>query len=122
MERRSGRPKRVAEQVRKEIADLLQKGIKDPRIGFVSIMGVRMSPDLKYANVYVSLLGSDKERRSSLVGLERSSGWIRKALGKRLRQRFTPEIRFFEDTSLDRVFELEEVFRDLHAAEEDHED
>lgn len=112
------RPKRVGEQVRKEIADLLTKGVKDPRIGFVSVMAVRMSPDLNYANVYVSLFGSERERKASLAGLHRSSGWIRREIGKRLRLRVTPEIRFFEDTTLDNVYQLEERIREIHAEQD----
>lgn len=115
----TGRPKRVAEQIRKEIADLLMKGVKDPRIGFVSVMEVRMSPDLRVATVYVSLFGEEKEKKSSLIGLQQSSGWVRKEIGKKLRLRYTPEIRFIEDTSLDRVFHLEETFRQLHESEEE---
>ena len=115
-----GRPLRVAEEVRKEVGALLAKGLKDPRIGFVSIMAVRMSPDLRYANIYVSLMGTDQEKKASLVGLQRASGWVRRELGKRLRLRLTPEVRFFQDTSLDEVFELEEVFRALHDDEEEH--
>lgn len=117
-----GRPKRVGELVRMEIADLLTKGLKDPRVGFVSIMDVRMSKDLRYANVYVSLYGSEKERKGSLAGLRNAAGWIRKAVGERLRLRFAPEIRFFEDTTLDRVFHLEEVFKDLHESKEEPDD
>jgi len=113
-----GRPRRVGEQIRKDIASLLNKGIKDPRIGFVSVMEVRMSPDLAYANVYVSLLGSDSERESSLIGLRKASGWIRRQIGRQLRLKQTPEIRFFQDTTLDEVERLEEVFREIHAEEE----
>ena len=113
-DKHKGRPKRVAELIRKEIAELLMRGVKDPRIGFVSVMDVRMSPDLRYANVYVSLYGGEKEKKSSLAGLHQSSGWIRRELGKRVRLRFVPEVRFFEDDSLDRVFRLEEVFREMH--------
>lgn len=109
---------RVARVVNAEIADLLTKGLKDPRIGFVSIMGVRMSPDLHYANVYVSLFGSDKEKKSSLIGLRNSAGWVRKQIGGKLRLRVTPEVRFFEDSSLDEVFHLEEVFKELHENED----
>jgi len=108
------RPQRVAEVVREEIATLLAKGLKDPRIGFVSIMAVRMSGDLHYANVYVSLYGTERERKSSLIGLRHSAGWIRRELGKAIRLRFTPEIRFFPDTTLDVVYRLEEVFREIH--------
>ena len=108
------RAQRVAQAVRAEIADLLTKGVKDPRVGFISIMDVRMSPDLRYANVYVSLLGSDKEKKSSLIGLRQAAGWIRRELGKKLALRLTPEVRFFEDTTLDRVYQLEEVFKQIH--------
>ena len=112
-----GRPRRVAELVREEIAQLIVKGLKDPRIGFVSVMAVRMSPDLKYANVYVSLYGSESEKKSSLVGLERSATWLRGVVARNLKLRFAPEIRFFPDDTLDRVFHLEDVFRGLHQAE-----
>lgn len=109
-----GRPQRVGELVRQEVAKLLTRGVKDPRIGFVSVMGVRMSPDLRYANVYVSLYGDEKTRKSSLIGLRNSSGWMRKEVGKHLRMRVLPELRFFPDDSLDRVYELEDVFREIH--------
>jgi len=98
-----GRPERVGELIRQEVAKLLTRGVKDPRIGFVSVMGVRMSPDLRYANVYVSLYGEEKERKSSLIGLRNSSGWIRREVGKHLRPRLLPELRLFPDGSLDRV-------------------
>jgi ribosome-binding factor A len=112
------RPDRVGELVREEIARLILNGLKDPRIGFVSVMSVRMSPDLKYANVYVSLYGSEKEKKSSLVGLQRSAGWLRGVVSRNLKLRFAPEIRFFADDTLDRVFHLEEVFKQLHEDEE----
>ncbi|HIJ65010.1 MAG TPA: 30S ribosome-binding factor RbfA [Candidatus Hydrogenedentes bacterium] len=115
------RGERVAELIREEIAGLVTKGLKDPRIGFVSVMAVKMSPDLRHANVYVSLYGTDKERNGSLIGLRNSAGWIRKQIGKRIRLHWTPEIRFFEDGSLDRVFRLEEIFREMHAEEKEDE-
>jgi ribosome-binding factor A len=108
---------RVARVVKAEIAELLIKGLKDPRIGFVSVMGVRMSPDLRYANVYVSSFGSEKEKKSSLIALRNSAGWIRRELGRKLKLRVTPEVRFFEDTSLEEVFHLEDVFKELHESD-----
>ncbi len=116
--KQEGRGKRVAEEIRKKIADLLLKGVKDPRIGFVSVMEVRMSPDLRYATVYVSLFGSEKERKSSLIGLQQSSGWIRREIGRTLRLRYIPEIRFEADTTLDTAFRLEEVFKEIHAEQD----
>ena len=115
--KRKNRPKRVAELVREEIAGLLTKGLKDPRIGFVSVMSVEMSNDLRVASVYVSFYGTESERKSSLAGLRNSSSWVRREVGQRLKLRFAPEIRFFEDKTLDRVFHLDEVFRRMRTEE-----
>lgn len=117
-----GREKRVGELVRQEIARLLTHGVKNPRIGFVSVMHVRMSPDLRYANTYVSLMGEPKERKASLAALRRSATWLRGQVGRRLRMRYAPEIRFFEDTSVDDAFRLEEIFKEIHAEEQDDRD
>lgn len=117
-----GRAVRVAELVRAEIAGLLAKGLKDPRVGFVSVMGVEMSPDLRVSKVYVSLYGTEGERKSSLIALRNAAGWIRREIGKKLRLRLTPEIRIFEDTSLDTVFHLDEVFKELRETERADED
>ncbi len=113
-----GRTLRVGALIKEEIAKLITKGLKDPRIGFVSVMDVRMSSDLRYANVYVSLFGSEAERKSSLVGLQHSSGWIRHEVGRYLHMRMLPEIRFFPDDTLDKVYHLEEVFEEIHAAQQ----
>jgi len=114
-----GREKRVGELVRQEIAHLLMHELKDPRIGFVSVMHVRMSPDLRYANAYVSLMGEPRQRKASLIALRRSVTWLRGEVGRRLRMRHAPEIRFFEDTSVEDAFRLEEILKEIHAEEED---
>ena len=108
----------MAELIRQEVGKLMTKGLKDPRIGFVSIMSVRMSPDLHYANVYVSLYGDASARKSSLIALRRSQGWVRREVGKFLRMRILPEIRFMPDESLDEVYHLEEVFDRIHEEQE----
>jgi len=115
-----GRPRRVAELIRQEIAQLMMQGVKDPRIGFVSIMDVQMSRDLRYARVFVSLYGDESERKASMAGLQQSTGWIRREIGKKLRLRYTPELRFLEDETLDRVFHLEDVFKELREEEPGH--
>lgn len=114
-----GRARRVAELVKQEVAGLLTKGVKDPRVGFVSVMEVRMSPDLRYANVYVSLYGDEKTKKSSLAGLRSSTGWVRREIGKRLRLRHTPELRFYADTTLDDAFHLEDIFKEIRAGRTD---
>ncbi len=109
-----GRIERVAEYIREEVAKLLIDGIKDPRLGFVSVMGVKMSKDLRYANVYVSLYGDEKQRKSSLVVLQNSTGWVKSMIGQNLHLRYIPDIKFFPDDSLDRVYAMEEVFNKIH--------
>lgn len=111
-----GRSERVGELIRQEVAKLLVNGLKDPRVGFVSVMDVKMSKDLRYANVYVSLYGSEKERKSSLIALKNSEKWTRREVGRHLRLRHIPEIRFFPDETLDNVYHLAEVLD--HISEE----
>jgi bifunctional oligoribonuclease and PAP phosphatase NrnA len=113
-----GRGQRVGELLRQEIAGMLTKGLKDPRIGFVSVMSVEMSKDLHYATVNVSLYGSEKERKSSLIALQNSAGWVRREIGRNVRLRFTPEIRFRTDATLDNVYALEKVFDEIREERE----
>jgi phosphoesterase RecJ-like protein len=80
-------------------------------------MGVKMSPDVKYADVYVSLYGSESERKSSLIALQRGAGWMRREIGKVIRLRYTPELRFHSDETLDEVYHLEEIFKQIHEDE-----
>ncbi len=115
----TGRPARVGALIHEEVARLITRGLKDPRIGFVSVMSVRMSTDLRYANIHVSLFGEEKERKSSLIGLRNSAGWVRREVGKHLRMRVTPEIRFFEDDSLDKVYHLESVLETIHREQDE---
>lgn len=107
------RAERVGELIREEIARLLLNGVKDPRVGFVSVMSVKMSSDLRYADVYVSLFGSDSEKKSSLAALRSAKGWIRQQIGNAVRLRYTPEIRFREDSTIDNAYHLEEVIKEI---------
>ena len=111
------RTRRVAEAIKEEVASLLIKGLKDTRIGFVSVVGARVSSDLHTADIYVSLYGSETEKKSSLAGLQSSAGFVRRHLGKALRLRFAPEVRFHEDKTLDEVFRLDKIFKQLHEGE-----
>ncbi|MFC1737003.1 30S ribosome-binding factor RbfA [Candidatus Hydrogenedentota bacterium] len=113
----SKRTERVGELVGQEVGRLLLNGLKDPRVGFVSVTGVKMTSDLKTARVYVSILGSPKEVKDSMVGLEYSAGWMRKQIGQRLRLRYTPRIVFAYDETLKHAAELEDIFRQIHEEE-----
>jgi ribosome-binding factor A len=95
----SRRPQRMALQVQHEISAILSRNLKDRRIGFVTVTGVQMSPDLRHARVFVSAMGSEKEKSAGLEALNHASGWIRHELGQRIRIKFLPEIVFLSDTS-----------------------
>lgn len=103
---------RVAEQVRAETADIL-RGLKDPRIGFASVVRAEMSPDLRYAKVYVSVLGPEAEREETMAVLERARGHVRSELGRRIRLYHTPELRFVMDDSLAHGDRIARILRDL---------
>lgn len=98
----SFRPERLAEAIKKEVSDLLREELKDPRIGFVTITGVEVTKDLRYANIYASVLGSRTEQKASIEALQKAQGFIRSELGRRIRLRYTPEITFKLDESISR--------------------
>ena len=99
--------------VRREVSDIIRSRVKDPRIGFVTVTAVRMSDDLRYAKVYVSILGDERERGESLRVLERASGFIRGELGRRIRMRHVPEIGFQYDNSMEYGARIDEILRNL---------
>jgi bifunctional oligoribonuclease and PAP phosphatase NrnA len=114
---KSIRIRRVAEQIHEEISGLITKGLKDPRLGFVTITGVEVSPDLGSAWVFFSCPGTEQERSRSLKGLESSAGFIRKTLGRRLHLRTIPEFHFKYDESLDRGDNIERLLVEVRDKE-----
>ncbi len=99
MQQQSRRPKRLALQIQHEIGSMLVRDLKDRRIGFVTITGVDLSPDLRHAKVFVSVMGSEEEKGESIKALSHAAGWVRHELGQRIRMRFLPEIVFVNDIS-----------------------
>lgn len=112
------RSERVADLIQREVAEMLVKSIKDPRIGFVTITKVTVSEDCRFAKVYFSVAGTLAERESSGKGLDSAKGYVRKELGRRLRLRYTPEIVFQFDPSIEYAIHMEEVIRSIHRGEE----
>ncbi len=101
--------------VRKEIAGIVQSGdVRDPRIGFVTITHVKMTPDLKLAKVYFSLIGSEADVKESLEGLTNAAGYIRRQLALNLNLRSIPKLTFYYDDTLEYSTHMEKVFRDMH--------
>jgi ribosome-binding factor A len=103
------RPRRVGDQIRAILAELVQHHVKDPGLGFVTVTEVRMSSDLQYATVFVSVMGDAASEAESLATLQRAAPFLRSEVGRRLRLRHTPELRIRLDQTLaqsDRIDEL----------------
>mgnify|MGYP001286500322 CR=1 FL=1 len=108
------RASRVAEQMKKELGDIITRKIKDPRVGFVTITDVEVTGDLQQAKVYISVLGSEEERQDTLVGLTKAKGFIRSEIGKRIRLRKTPELSFDMDETMEQGNRIEALLRQLN--------
>jgi len=110
----SYRADQVGAQVQEEISSIIRRDLKDPRIGFVSITGVHMSPDLRQARVRVSVLGNPEQQKESLAGLASAKGLIRHELGRRLQNlKFSPEIRFELDSSIEYSVHIAELLKEV---------
>jgi len=93
---------RVSEEIKKEISSIIRNELKDPRLStLISITGANVTKDLKYAKVYVSVLGDENEKKDSLTALKSAAGFIRREIGHRINMRYTPEILFELDTSIE---------------------
>ena len=109
----SQRAQRVAETIHKEISSLLIKGLKDPRIGFVTITSVDVTSDLRQARIYYTLMADMDDRVQTQAGLDSCSSYIRQHLGRQLRLRFIPEIHFEYDASFDYGQKIEKLLSEV---------
>lgn len=115
----SQRSHRVGEQIHKEVSVLLHKGLKDPRIGFVTVTSVEMTSDLHLARIFFTVIGDESARLETEKGLKSSIPFLRREIGKRLRLRYTPELVFQYDTSIDYGNRIESLLREIHSEESD---
>jgi ribosome-binding factor A len=99
----------------KEISLIIQQEIKDPGIGFITVLDVRMTEDLKYAKVLYSVYGSDEERDKTVEALRRAKGYIKHLLGTRIKLRFMPEITFVLDKGQDNLERIDEILKKVEA-------
>lgn len=119
---------RVAEQVKREVSQMLISGIKDDRVGsgMVSVTRVDMSGDLQHAKIFVSIYGTAEAKSETMAGLEAATGHVRHELGQRMRLRRTPEVRFVEDRALEEGTQvidlLNRISRQREASASDDED
>jgi ribosome-binding factor A len=106
------RMRRVNEAVREVVSARIAEGLRDPRIGFVTVTAVETSPDLRHARVWVSVLGDEHEREETLAGLESAHGLLQAAVGTELRMKRTPTLEFVFDESVDRGMRITELLKD----------
>lgn len=110
---------RIQDQLREEISLIIQRETKDPGIGFVTIMEVKMTDDLKIAKVYCSVYGENEEKKKTLEALQRSKGYIKFLLGKRVQLKYMPDLEFILDDTFEKAARIEELLRkDDHVRED----
>ena len=107
------RPESVGRQIQGELSELIQNRLKDPRIGYFTLTGVRMTKDLKVARVYVSVMGGEADQDSTLEGLGHAAAFLRRELGKRLQLRNVPELVFSADNSIERGARINKLLDEL---------
>jgi ribosome-binding factor A len=110
---RGARTDRVGEEFREILAEEIQK-LKDPRVGFVTVTGVKVSPDLRVAWVSFTAFGDERSRASSRAALRSAAPHLRHELGRQVRLKVTPEIRFEEDTSIETGERIDAIIEHLH--------
>lgn len=111
------RTDRVGHLIQQELGNLILREISDSRIGFVTISRVEVTTDMAHARVHVSILGSDKEKRDSMVGLGQASTFMRTHLSKVLKMRTVPRLQFVEDKNLDHGFRINQILNDIKRAD-----
>ncbi len=118
MPKEYSRSQRMAEQIRRELAGLVRDEIKDPRVNWVSFTAVKVSRDLSSAVVYFTVLNDD-EREMAEEGLNKATGFIRRELGKRIRSRIVPSLRFVYDVSIERGNTMESLIAKARSSDAD---
>ena len=105
--------KKIEVDIKREISFIINSKINDPRLGFVTITGVRLSTDYNYLDVFVSIMGSGEVVKDTLVGLNQSSGFIKKNLGERVKLRNMPKVKFINDDSINTGMKITKILEDL---------
>ncbi|MBO9311333.1 MAG: 30S ribosome-binding factor RbfA [Chloroflexus sp.] len=106
------RLQQVADTMQRILGEVIQKELKDPRVGFATVTGVEVSADLQHAKVRISVMGSPEEREATMAVLQRARGFLRKRIAEEMGyMRFIPELHLIQDTSLDYTMHIDEVFR-----------
>ena len=111
------RSQKVADMIQREISSLILKGLKDPRIGFVTITGVDVTLDLRHAKIFITVIGEEESKKASLEGLRQAVPFIRRHLGRELRMKFAPALHFEYDKSLEYGNHIENILKEINSTD-----
>ncbi|AJE03276.1 ribosome-binding factor A [Geobacter pickeringii] len=114
------RSDKVAEAIHELVSALLVKGLKDPRVGFVTITAVKVTDDLHLATIYYTVIGSDDEKKATRHGLASAVGFIRKEIGKSLRMKYVPDVVFKYDESIEYGSRIDKLLKEIGTTEGEH--
>lgn len=109
----SKRTEQVGDEIQRILGEVIQTELQDPRVGFATVTGVSMTPDLLRANVRISVMGSDDDRKATMRALEHARGFLRRRVGEELTLRQVPDLKLHLDTSLDHALRIGELLRDV---------
>lgn len=115
------RADRLGEEFKKEISSIIRNQVKDPRVGFVSVVYVDVSGDLRHAKIYFSVLGDDKAIAETIQALKSATGFIRREIARRIQLRYTPELTFIYDDSIAHGAKISKILADVLTEEEENE-
>ena len=110
---------RMQDFLREEISTIIQQEIKDPGLGFITVIDVKMTEDLKYAKVFYSVFGTDEEKERTAQALKRAASYVKHLLGERVRLKYIPEITFVFDTEQERMARIDEILKKAGDVSED---
>ena len=112
------RQDRVGTLIQKELSEIIHRVVKDPRIAFCTVTHVEVSSDLKYVNVKVSVIGDEAQKEATLTGLISAAGFIRREISRRLALKYSPELRFRLDDSVDHLMKIDGLLKQIDSDEE----
>jgi ribosome-binding factor A len=115
----AARARRLADRIREVVAEKIERGIKDPRLGFVTVTDARVTPDLREATVYYTVFGSDEEQAGTAAALASATGVLRAEIGRQCRLRFTPSLEFVSDAVPETARHIDELVAAARASDEE---
>ena len=116
------RKERMQDLLREEISTIIQQDIKDPGLGFITVVEIRMTADLKHAKVYYTVYGTDEEKEKTAVALKRARNYVKHLIGERIRLKYVPDLTFVFDTDQERAARIDEILKKVSHVSEDQRD